>query len=174
MLTPEAYRVRAEPNTDCTKYSFYVEFIKPLPAARWGLIFGDAMYRLRAALDHAVYAIGAKESGAKPPPDWKRLQFPITETPGKWKSLVGASDPLANLPKRLSRACNRTMAVTSSLCDPGVLSKSSTTPTSTEDPPCRRFPRASRRGGFQPRPLPDGCGRLPLRADQRRHTILDT
>jgi hypothetical protein len=93
-LRPDSYRVRAESNEDDTEYRFYVEFTSPLPSARWGLIFGDGVHCLRTALDHCVYAIGAKESGEDPPPNAEVLAFPITKNADKWN---GARRRVASL-----------------------------------------------------------------------------
>jgi hypothetical protein len=85
-LHPESYRVRAEANADATEHRFYVEFDKPPPSVRWGLIFGDGVHCLRSALDHCVYTIGVKETGTNPPPDERSLAFPLTRNASKWES----------------------------------------------------------------------------------------
>ncbi len=87
-FAPKPYEVRADPNADQTEYRFYLDFTTPIPAERWGLMFGDGVHCLRSALDHCVYAIGVKESGRDPPPQFRRLQFLITENEDRWDESV--------------------------------------------------------------------------------------
>src|SRR6266571_3971800 len=47
-----------------------------LPVA-FALDLGEFLYQLRAALDGAVYGAAIRESGQNPPPDEKRLEFPV-------------------------------------------------------------------------------------------------
>jgi hypothetical protein len=91
------HRVRAQSNSDMTEHCFYIDFGREPPLVDWGLGFGDGVHNLRSALDHAVFAIGIKESGVDPPPQGKRLQFLITEDDTKWDAdkwhLKSLSDP---------------------------------------------------------------------------------
>jgi hypothetical protein len=62
------------------KHVVYLTLRKEPDLARWGLLIGDCVQNLRAALDHVVYARAILESGQDPPPDERRLQFPICDT----------------------------------------------------------------------------------------------
>ena len=82
------YEVRANPNTDCTEYRFYVDFTRPIPGPRWGLMLGDGIHCLRSTLDHSVYAIAVKESATDPPPKFRSLEFLITRDEDHWNKSV--------------------------------------------------------------------------------------
>jgi hypothetical protein len=84
---PDAYTIRCNSDDDYTKHLFYVEFVRDPPYDDFGLIFGDGVHNLRSALDHAVYAIGIRETGDAPR-DGKRLQFLITQDDTKWKEVA--------------------------------------------------------------------------------------
>lgn len=77
-LTPRA-------NADFTRWALIISVPKTADLVRWTLIVGDAINNLRSALDHLIYAIAVHESGSNPPPDEKRLAFPICDTPGEFK-----------------------------------------------------------------------------------------
>jgi len=49
------------------------------PYVEWGLLVGDCVHNLRSALDHLVYALAVNSSGVDPPPNARRLQFPIAD-----------------------------------------------------------------------------------------------
>ena len=53
------------------------------PLERWGLMVGDVVACYRSALDHALYALAAHETGEDPPPGERVLQFPICDS-FKW------------------------------------------------------------------------------------------
>ncbi|MFZ0913519.1 MAG: hypothetical protein WBQ76_10090 [Candidatus Korobacteraceae bacterium] len=77
-LTPKA-------NADFTRWALIISVPKTADLVRWTLIVGDTINNLRSALDHLIYAIAVHESGSNPPPDEKRLAFPICDTPGEFK-----------------------------------------------------------------------------------------
>jgi hypothetical protein len=84
------YSITKETNADFTRWALVIRLLKPadllrLNLLRWTLIIGDAINNLRSALDHLIYAIAVYESGSNPPPDEKRLAFPICDTFGEFK-----------------------------------------------------------------------------------------
>ena len=84
------YAIAQETNTDFTRWVLVIRLLKPADLLRrnllrWTLIIGDAVNNLRSALDHLIYAIAVHESGSNPPPDEKRLAFPICDTAGEFK-----------------------------------------------------------------------------------------
>jgi hypothetical protein len=66
------------------KYVLYLRLSPKPDLVRWGLLAGDCIHCIRSALDHAVYGIAIAESGSDPPPDERRLEFPITDDDAKW------------------------------------------------------------------------------------------
>ena len=69
-------------NEDGSRHSFVVDEIKKHPPLdRWSLIAGDCIHNLRSTLDALVYVLAVRQSGCNPPPDEKKLQFPIVDTP---------------------------------------------------------------------------------------------
>jgi hypothetical protein len=44
---------------------------------RWSIIIGDCVHCLRSTLDHLIYSIAINMSGSNPPPDERRLSYPI-------------------------------------------------------------------------------------------------
>jgi len=66
------------------------EYLPPL----FSLELGEALYNLRSALDHAVYAAAIEESGKNPPPHERDLEFPFCETPDKFKKAAWKIEPL--------------------------------------------------------------------------------
>jgi hypothetical protein len=81
---PKPYRVRPEANDDFTEHRFYIDFDPPWPGAELGLLLGEGIQCLCSGLDHTIYALGVNESGTDPPPQWRQLQFPITEDAVAW------------------------------------------------------------------------------------------
>lgn len=64
------------------------------PPVEWGVIVGEVIHNLRAALDNTIYQLVIL-NGTQPPKD-NHLQFPIASQPGGWKlhgggNLRGAS-----------------------------------------------------------------------------------
>jgi len=50
------------------------------------IAFGELLYELRSALDNCLYAVAVLVSGEDPPPDAKRLEWPIRLNPAEWQS----------------------------------------------------------------------------------------
>lgn len=75
-------------NSNSTEVAMWVKFDPP-PGVRWGAIVGNFVNDLRNALDHIVYAIAVGESGRNPPPDGRRLMFPIADSEDDWKGVRG-------------------------------------------------------------------------------------
>jgi hypothetical protein len=94
------YAFMQDHNAEMTEHYLHLLLVEPFPDAAWGCILGDAVHNLRSALDHLVYAIAVRRNkGGDPPPDERRLMFPIFDPPkplpmGKVKTLgdeVGAA-----------------------------------------------------------------------------------
>lgn len=58
--------------------------------------FGELLYQPRAALDGAVYAAAILESGQDPPPDEENLEFPLRDSPSKFKNAAWHLGPIRN------------------------------------------------------------------------------
>lgn len=56
-----------------------MERVEPMPA-ELGLILGEFLYQLRAALDNCLYAVAVIVAGVSPPPGAGALQWPICDT----------------------------------------------------------------------------------------------
>lgn len=84
-MNTRPYSLTPKANSDFTRWALVISVQATADLLRWTLIIGDAINNLRSALDHLTYAIAAHESGSNPPPDEKRLAFPICDTPGEFK-----------------------------------------------------------------------------------------
>lgn len=66
------------------RFRYTVAKIAPIPE-HWGLVVGDAVQNLRAALDHAVWALVVKEKGAKfAEANAPKIDFPIADDPTRF------------------------------------------------------------------------------------------
>jgi hypothetical protein len=63
-----------------SRYNITVNFTIPY-RDRWSLIAGDCIHNLRSALDHLIYGVALSLAKVSPPPDYRRLQFPIADSP---------------------------------------------------------------------------------------------
>jgi hypothetical protein len=88
------YALTTKGNADFTRLALVINVLKLADLQRWTLIIGDAVNNLRSALDHLVYAIGIYESGQNPPPNEKRLAFPICDKP---EDFPGAAERIKTL-----------------------------------------------------------------------------
>lgn len=61
-----------------------LERVVPMPADL-GLILGEFLYQLRAALDNCLYAVAVIVAGSSPPPGASALQWPICDAPETFK-----------------------------------------------------------------------------------------
>ncbi len=78
--------ISRESNTDGTEHVFRLH-IAPRPDVwRWAVLMGDALFNLRCALDHIIYALAIVHTGQDPPDDDAKLAFPITSSPEKFKA----------------------------------------------------------------------------------------
>ena len=75
------YRLDAERNAEATEHRILIWFSEQPDFARWGTIIGDCLNNLRSALDPLLYDLAVSESGVRPPPKEKAIQFPIAESP---------------------------------------------------------------------------------------------
>jgi hypothetical protein len=73
----ESMRVIKESEDGGRTHRVFVEVIEPAPLARWSLVAGDCVHNLRSALDSLLYGIAIIQTGQNPPPDEKKIQFPI-------------------------------------------------------------------------------------------------
>lgn len=58
-----------------------------VPTERWGLLIGDVVVNLRAALDHMIWSLSVAQSGPPTYPltsKWRRIQFPICLSEKIW------------------------------------------------------------------------------------------
>lgn len=83
-LQPSDYKVAKHINADATEHSWVFHATKGMNFEDISLIAGDCIHNLRSALDHLVYAIAVHESSQDPPPDARRLAFPITCKPSEF------------------------------------------------------------------------------------------
>lgn len=58
------------------------------PSTDWGLVLGDMLTNLRAALDHALY-FHVTTRNALSMGDLRKIEFPICDTEQKWNSWTG-------------------------------------------------------------------------------------
>jgi hypothetical protein len=49
-------------------------------------LLGDALHKIRCALDHIVYALAVRQTGQDPPEDDSLLMFPICSEPKYWNN----------------------------------------------------------------------------------------
>ena len=81
------YRFVRHANPEFTRHSLTIRITKPPALWQWSLIASDAVHNMRCALDHLVYGLAIRQSGADPPPDAERLAFPICDSPEKFGSI---------------------------------------------------------------------------------------
>jgi hypothetical protein len=67
-----------------------------LPAKELALEFGEMLYQLRAALDSLVYEVAVLDSGQDPPPDAKKLEFPIRGSKASFDQAAWKIAPLTD------------------------------------------------------------------------------
>lgn len=68
-----------------TRWTFVINTIEPMPV-RISTLFGEWLYLLRAALDGAAYYVAVRDSGQNPPPNERRIYFPIKDDATKYDS----------------------------------------------------------------------------------------
>lgn len=61
------------------EWTLVLKTLVPMPT-RLSTLFGEWLYLLRAALDGVAYHLAVKDSGEDPPPNARRIYFPIKET----------------------------------------------------------------------------------------------
>ena len=74
------YGIRRECRLEGKRHVIIVDILKAPPLDRWSLIAADCVGNLRSTLDHLVYALAVRNTGKNPPPDARKLQFPICDT----------------------------------------------------------------------------------------------
>lgn len=67
----------------------------------FGLLFGEILYHLRAALDSCIYGAAILESGQNPPPDAGRLEFPIRDSAEAFEKAAWKISPLNEERRRI-------------------------------------------------------------------------
>ena len=82
----DPYAVSTKQNVDGSRHAVVVNIPRKPPFDRWSLIAGDCIHNLRSALDNVLYAVAIRESGATPPPNFDKLQFPLTSSIGEFNS----------------------------------------------------------------------------------------
>jgi hypothetical protein len=73
----DPFVVSRERNADGSEHTFSLDFKAKPDVWRWAQILGDALYNLRCALDHTVYALAIAQTRRDPPDDEASLAFPI-------------------------------------------------------------------------------------------------
>ena len=93
---PPAYGYDIVPDPDLGVFEFdLIGRVERHPdPVRWGVVIGDVVNNLRAALDNLVWRLSVHEQarhGISPPPDplpynspWRRVSFPIVTAPTAW------------------------------------------------------------------------------------------
>jgi hypothetical protein len=95
----DPFRVVRQSNADGSEHIYRLNFRVPPDTWRWGVLLGDAMFNLRCALDHIVYALAINQSGQDPPPNAGLLMFPIASGEGFFTSkrtqsrIAGLNEP---------------------------------------------------------------------------------
>lgn len=96
-LANEAYVMEAERDWQTPPYPvhIYAKKVKDPPATELGVMVGDVINNLRAALDNLTWELTIKHSG-RPPPNpipfnsrWRKVRFPVCLDPKKWPGFVG-------------------------------------------------------------------------------------
>src|SRR6266542_2149681 len=78
----DPFVVTRESNADGSEHVFRLRYKVQPDVWRWAVLLGDALYDLRCALDHIVYALAINQTGKDPPDDDASLAFPICNKPG--------------------------------------------------------------------------------------------
>jgi len=79
-LQADPYSVVKLHDLNTGRHSLAVRIRGTAPFDRLALVAGDCAHNLRCALDHLVFALAIAESGQNPPPDAKKIQFPIVDS----------------------------------------------------------------------------------------------
>ena len=95
----DPYPITREADPEHGGYLFRVH-VRESPPARLGLIFGDFVHNLRAALDNLVYEIAPPEARRRHP-----LAFPICRTPEQFR--LEAPSKLAKMPRTVKETIER-------------------------------------------------------------------
>ena len=74
---PEPYEIVGKYDPDARKYEAWLEVHQEPDGVRWGLLLGDYVQNLRAALDHLAAQLGLLSGGKRIS---NRTQFPISES----------------------------------------------------------------------------------------------
>jgi hypothetical protein len=72
----------------------------------WSLLFGDAAYNLRCALDHLAWQLAIRKFDGVEPTDFdiiKQIQFPIALTSGAWDTHINRKHMLAEDSGKLAK-----------------------------------------------------------------------
>ncbi len=78
-------RLTAVPGVRSGEWVFGVRTVTPIPV-RLSTLFGEWLYQLRAALDGTAYQLAIRDSRQDPPPNARRIYFPIkTESAAFYK-----------------------------------------------------------------------------------------
>jgi hypothetical protein len=77
----DPFSVTRESQADGRVHVFRIRYKVQPDVWRWAVLLGDALYNLRCALDHIVYALAINQTGKDPPDDDAGLAFPICNEP---------------------------------------------------------------------------------------------
>ena len=77
--------------------------VKEEPSSEWGLIVGDILTNLRAALDHAVYGHAAARQQLTQAQE-RKLQFPILTNSDQWLGAAAVPATVTTPAKTRSKA----------------------------------------------------------------------
>jgi hypothetical protein len=77
----DPFVIARESNADGSEHVFRLRYKVQPDVWRWAVLLGDALYDLRCALDHMVYALAINQTRKDPPDDDASLAFPICSEP---------------------------------------------------------------------------------------------
>jgi len=92
-LQSEPYTVSVHVDFDASRFEARAHEKHRPDTVRWGLIFGEALYNIRCALDYLAYALTILDTGEDPPLEAGEIQFPLVTEAKKWGSTMESRIP---------------------------------------------------------------------------------
>src|SRR4051812_1987621 len=72
-----------------------VMVIEGQPPHEWGFLVGDILLDLRSTLDYIAYQAVIAHTGQDPPPNPRRIEFPIYKDEGFYRPIGDVADEIA-------------------------------------------------------------------------------
>jgi hypothetical protein len=91
----DKHTISVEIDADEGKYTFHVHGLEPVDPD-WGLMIGDCVHNARTALDHLMVQLYARITG-KDPREVTSVQFPISDTPEKFRDAPSVREAMKHL-----------------------------------------------------------------------------